>query len=108
MELLFPLEDSMVVALPIVLLGLWKFVFFVFVLFLSFFDRKVLFETFGGVTLLWFMLLAEGWLDFHLHFYVLKPDLRSFVGFCETRVPQSRSSSSSGLAIACIGCAGHQ
>jgi len=49
----------------------------------------------------------RAWSDFLLHLYFFKPDLPSFIGFCETRASQSRSPSNSSLAVTCIGHAGH-
>jgi hypothetical protein len=60
----------------------------------------------GDATLV--RVTGEGLAEISSFSYFLKPDLRSFVGFGETHAPQSHSSSSSGLAIACISRAGQR
>jgi hypothetical protein len=80
--------------------------FFLGLLFVS--DRKFLFETFGGVTLLWFVSPAKGWPDFHLFPIFFMSDLRFFVDFGETRTPQTCSSSHFGLSVPCISRSGQQ
>jgi len=106
--LLFPPGRSGEAALPLVLCGLWCFV-----LVFSWFSFRFLTGSFSSRRPVEWSCSGschrrrDGRI-FIFSLTLMMPDLRSFVGFGETRAPQTCSSSSSGLTIPCIGRSGQR
>jgi hypothetical protein len=106
--LLFPPERSGWAALPLVLCGLWCFE-----LVFSWFSFRFLTGSFSSKRPVEWRCSGScrrrrAGRIFIFSLIFMMPDLRSFVGFGETRAPQTCSSSSSVLIVPCIGRSGQQ